>query len=1184
MARLIGPSEASREVKAIVSAAGVTRNLFQSKAGRPATFYTDSAATQLADILTLGGAPIAGSALNIDAYSMLPLFQFPDGLELLYVVVDGGPAWPVYAREDDRLDALVAAVAAEASTRATADSAVVAAAATDATSKATAAQSAAISTAATDATTKANAAQAAAVSAAATDATARVAAHAAASDPHGDRAAAAAALAAHEADNTGVHGIADTSVLETTTGAQSKATAAQTAAIIAAATDATTKANAAQSAATTAAAVDATTKVGAEATARSTADALLTPMTRTVTTTAPLTGGGDLSANRTIAIGDASSGAKGVVQLAGDLGGTANAPTVPGLVGKVGKGDLVINVRDYGATGDGRRVSDAAMTSGSATLTSATAVFTNGDVGKRVVVWNAGTTTDSYAVGVAQQLATTIVAYVNATTVTLATTATTTVSSTRACIATDDTTAVANAQAALTAGKELHFPGTSGFYFIRSGIVASFDGFTVSASSTDVEVHLSHPSYPMPGIDAIDRNDVTVRNITFVSEDGHIWSNAQLGAAPYRGDGPMLNHSAVWCNADRLTVDKVHSTDFENSVYLSPWNTTLSSFAQDGRRADCVIRDLESTDEFCALLALSTTRLKLRNIFKRGYRSLYAAPGHAVYHSGSGVANANYPAGLFSVDFDAKNLWMIDDTTSGGGTISLKYIRGGIVSDVYARGNPLLYSVQLERVTIDRLFGLDMTFPAGKDLNGNNFICVDTVTDTFGFTNEVEVSNVRANTTSAHAAGGAVGMFFHGNNVRVRDVDYTTYRDSTVTTSQTRETEFWGPGMRVENLRIRNAAPNDGGSSMWPIFVGNVAASTDIEFVDLALENWRYMVRVNQPYVTDLRMSYSPAAMVGIDNRATTAPVTSLGGTFTALRLQPREHTRVFTVSAPGQTIVPSPAMETTTQVDASTADAFTVGAPVIAAKPYPGTKHRVGIRNSSGGLLGTITWNAALSLRTAFVAPPAGETHIIDFLYDGTVWREALRSTGAVTDTSAALTSLAANALAVGEIAPARGEILSTAIGTVSGVLYLTYFTADKTEAITTVTAWTGGTAAAATPTLCRYGVYSVAGNGDLTQVAATVNDTALFAAANTAYPKALSATWNKVAGQRYAVGPIIVSGAATPTFHGKQLASTSVMNTIARMSPAIVGRVTGLTDLPSSVTVGTLVGYQGLIAIQVS
>ncbi|MDX5569242.1 hypothetical protein PYK79_46420 [Streptomyces sp. ID05-04B] len=68
-----------------------------------------------------------------------------------------------------------------------------------------------------------------------------LAAHVSAPDPHGDRAAATAALATHAADTTDVHGIADTTVLETISGAQTKANAAQSAATTAAAADATTK-------------------------------------------------------------------------------------------------------------------------------------------------------------------------------------------------------------------------------------------------------------------------------------------------------------------------------------------------------------------------------------------------------------------------------------------------------------------------------------------------------------------------------------------------------------------------------------------------------------------------------------------------------------------------------------------------------------------------------------------------------------------------------------------------------------------------------------------------------------------------------------------------------------------------------------------------------------------------------
>ena len=69
-----------------------------------------------------------------------------------------------------------------------------------------------------------------------------------------DAKAAASSLTSHENSTTNVHGISDTSVLETQTGAQNKADAAQAAAEATAAADATTKANNAESDAITAAA------------------------------------------------------------------------------------------------------------------------------------------------------------------------------------------------------------------------------------------------------------------------------------------------------------------------------------------------------------------------------------------------------------------------------------------------------------------------------------------------------------------------------------------------------------------------------------------------------------------------------------------------------------------------------------------------------------------------------------------------------------------------------------------------------------------------------------------------------------------------------------------------------------------------------------------------------------------
>lgn len=51
---------------------------------------------------------------------------------------------------------------------------------------------------------------------------------------------------------------------------------------------------------------------------------------RRINTTSPLSGGGDLSADLTLSVNAATVASAGVIQLAGDLSGTAAVPTVPG--------------------------------------------------------------------------------------------------------------------------------------------------------------------------------------------------------------------------------------------------------------------------------------------------------------------------------------------------------------------------------------------------------------------------------------------------------------------------------------------------------------------------------------------------------------------------------------------------------------------------------------------------------------------------------------------------------------------------------------------------------------------------------------------------------------------------------------------------------------------------------------
>jgi hypothetical protein len=174
------------------------------------------------------------------------------------------------------------------------------------------------------------------------------------------------------------------------------------------------------------------------------------------------------------------------------------------------------------------------------------------------------------------------------------------------------------------------------------------------------------------------------------------------------------------------------------------------------------------------------------------------------------------------------------------------------------------------------------------------------------------------------------------------------------------------------------------------------------------------------------------------------------------------------------------------------------------------------------------------------------------------------LGSSGTATD----LTGYTSSLVTSGEETFSREVATSSSVAVATQSLRLAYFTARKTETTTQVRVITGGTAAAATPTICRIGLYSIAANGNGSLVASTANDTALFAGLTTAYTRSWTTPYAKVAGTRYALGILVVSGAATPTFVGQSIGNAAE----AAVAPALSAALTGQSDLPSSFTAGAL------------
>jgi hypothetical protein len=75
--------------------------------------------------------------------------------------------------------------------------------------------------------------------------------------------------------------------------------------------------------------------------------------------------------------------------------------------------------------------------------------------------------------------------------------------------------------------------------------------------------------------------------------------------------------------------------------------------------------------------------------------------------------------------------------------------------------------------------------------------------------------------------------------------------------------------------------------------------------------------------------------------------------------------------------------------ITANNGTAFTINAPTGAVR---GCFMTITIKNTSGGALGVITWNAVFKM-TAFTSPATGFNRSIEFYYDGTNWIEKTRS-----------------------------------------------------------------------------------------------------------------------------------------------------------------------------------------------
>lgn len=159
---------------------------------------------------------------------------------------------------------------------------------------------------------------------------------------------------------------------------------------------------------------------------------------------------------------------------------------------------------------------------------------------------------------------------------------------------------------------------------------------------------------------------------------------------------------------------------------------------------------------------------------------------------------------------------------------------------------------------------------------------------------------------------------------------------------------------------------------------------------------------------------------------------------------------------------------------------------------------------------------------------------------------------------------------LAVGQETVPR-ELATSSTAVASQIVRLTYFVSRKAETYNTIAAET--ITAATVTSLARLGFYTVAGNGDLTLAAATVNDVTLYASASTRYTRSLNVPVTVAVGVRYALAELVIASTLTGT-RRSTLTTVAPGNAdllAADIRAAIVNGVQA--DLPATVTAANVV-----------
>lgn len=481
-------------------------------------------------------------------------------------------------------------------------------------------------------------------------------------------------------------------------------------------------------------------------------------------------------------------------------------------------------------------------------------------------------------------------------------------------------------------------------------------GALVPAANTEITIQpgttITQGTKYTPVFDCLNVDDVVIHCNNALMR----WTGSRaytFAGGSFRDDDPYVYGAAIWSNGNRCRFYDVRAEGFTCGVYLSGWNGTARiNYSKFGNEVHNVT---VNTVDFGVLFCGQVDPV-IRNV--RGSYALQTSstnPSHILYAS-NGALNRN-------VDIDG----LFPTGGSGGHAVALKGVDGGRLVGLHTRDCPGL-------IAIDDINDVTMAMRSvgdTGDAESGSIYCISDA-DRCRIDAEIHISDASTGVRLAR---------FQGNHSQL----HVSGRQRQTTNSSTHDVLVYGNDNTV-NYDVVNVA-NDGTDLMTGRRGVAVISGARAEVTVRRARNVMYAAQVEaaatDPTIVIVDKGFQRASSAAVD------AAVAISNTSTTVR---GNGIHIASVTGVGQTIRADRTRHQAVHINVTTIDAFTITAPYGSGNVQRGLQMTYVISNTSGGVMGAITWSG-FTLGTTWTNPASAQEKSITFVWDGVRWKDIART-----------------------------------------------------------------------------------------------------------------------------------------------------------------------------------------------